>query len=481
MRHDVSERDRLLERRWRALLQERQALYNVDYSHQCLLERPSAIGRPFVCAPHFYGCGHCGQHHRCYLNPRECTALVEGDSSSMSCQYSGQLLPVLAPPTWVGNHRDQLIFEDCPTTCEEYLSAVPKMKMTRSAVPRSHERTVYSNSRIKVPRAARDKVEHHRERKHPVTVGEESLMQSFLSTVPCRPASEEALEVDVEVVVEEEEEEMEVEDKKQRYERVEEDYDACDIGRETGRVENESNEVYWDDYYSFLDYSGLYPVLPPQLPQKHLEMEIVEVAQPITLTEAIVEEVHQRTMLLVEHLFALNLLERKDHRLEKTGRRPLQTRLVQYFEPRIQRIVLLVYQTPEMQAQAEERRISASHICEALLLNLFLHSFSDEDQYGYRLEIWHMCHWLKEMAQNGVMDILFGEAPLHTLGEEKKKEENGRRWKKKRRRLKSSASLVGDLSRGRVKQSSETVKHALDHYKGNGLWLRHFIQGPEKS
>ena len=66
----MSERDRLLVRRWRAIMQEAEGLYNVDYSHQCLLERPSAIVRPFVCAPHFYGCRHCGQEHRCYLNPR---------------------------------------------------------------------------------------------------------------------------------------------------------------------------------------------------------------------------------------------------------------------------------------------------------------------------------------------------------------------------------------------------------------------------
>jgi len=494
MRHDVSERDRLLIRRWRAILQERQALYNVDYSHQCLLEQPSAIVRPFVCAPHFYGCIHCGQHHRCYLNPRDCVAVVDSDSASMSCQYSGQVLPVTAPATWVGNHNYQRDFEECPTTCEEYLAASNKRKRSRANY-KPRERLLYTNSRIKMPRGSREKVETHREKKHP----EEVQMNNFLSSIGCRTAGTIEAEGKTKTVVEEEmmEEETEETDRKTKYEKAEDDYDACDNGRYTEREQSETNEEYWDDYYSFLDESGLLlpPQTPPIIPMPPTEdvEEIPMVFNETLVNEKTEEEIHERTRVIVENLLNLHLQERKCNTAEEFSlltstdlsfihrddpgsllhrRRALQERLIHYFEERIKRIVLLVYNTPQMMTHPEERPPSTL-ICEALLLNLFHKAFSDEDQYGHRLEIWHVCHWLKEMGRKGIVGILYGEATLTTL-------ENGEKVKKNKKN-KRRKRLKTDLNRNKVKQTSETILHCLSHYKGCGFWLRHFIQGSDKS
>jgi hypothetical protein len=432
----MSERDRLLVRRWRAIMQEAEGLYNVDYSHQCLLERPSAIVRPFVCAPHFYGCRHCGQEHRCYLNPRECVAVVDGDAASMTCQYSGQVLPVTAPASWVGNHADQLIFEDSPGTCEQYLAAKEGVRYGL-VKGKGRERPLYTNMRVRVPRGRRESI--HKEKSH-VEVPKKCLSKEVAVVVP--------------TPVEEGETEMEVEDSD-----CEEGFTG-DLSGYTEQHQSQTNEAYWDEYYSFLERDGLVVRAPPSqtpcvvaMPMEK-EEERVEHFKYSILTEEALGELHEKTDLIVKSLLTLFLEDATT--LHKSERRTLQERLVAYFETRIRNILLLVLNAPPL-----VRPLTPTQVCEALLLSLFLEAYCDEDQYGNRIEVWHACPWLRRLGETGLIGLLCGEV--------------GRKTKKRKRR--EHYHCV----KARVKEAADTLKHCLSHYKGNGFWLRDFIHSTVRS
>jgi hypothetical protein len=293
--------------------------------------------------------------------------------------------------------------------------------------------------RVRVPRGRRETI--HKEKSH--AAPPKKCLSKEVAVVEALPVEEGDAET-----------EMEVEDSD-----CEEGF-IGDLSGYTEQHQGQTNEAYWDEYYGFLERDGLVVRAPlSQTPCEvtmpmEKEEERVEHFKKDLLTEEALRELHEKTDLIVKSLLTLFLEE--DTTLHKSERRALQERLVAYFETRIQNIMLLVLNAPPL-----PRPLSPTQLCEALLLSLFLEAYSDEDQYGNRIEVWHACPWLRRLGETGLIGLLCGEA--------------GRKSKKRKRR--EHYHCV----KARVKEAADTLKHCLSHYKGNGFWMRDFIHSTVRS
>ena len=478
-----SERDAMLEVRWRALLQARDGPINLALRHQCMLE--ACVVRPFVCAPHFYGCTRCGQSHLCYADVHGCLAATAPDGATLTCQYSGQVLDGRATPSFVGTHVDQLIADDnARTSCRQRVAAGDHDNQSRGLY-KPRRTLLYTNSRLALPpRVASEAAPRHRARAHP---DEAAQAQAFIAQLgaPPRPVlrvwhepASSAEESD------EQSSEEEAEEERGARGDADDEYDAWGAGRYEERAPPQSNAAYWDAEYAFLlecDLAELQAQDGEADTRPVERIDVLEQARTAPDAWALAEPVRARVAEAVRGLLELLVAPCPE-------RQALLARLQAHYGRYAENVAALVYRAPPMARLLEERRAaSAKHahaasivarhvtheyvagdaeateepgeavlparqLCEALLLQLLGAPYCDEDQWGNRIEIWHACPWLASLAP----DALYGEAVTGSNN--------------KRRRL-----TQAPCSRKRVKQAVACVHQCLDHYRGHALWLRHFI------
>ncbi len=519
-----NERDRLLVRRWRTLWEQHrlacgaseQEALEVNVHHQCMRAPPHErqIVRPFVCAPHFYGCLQCGQEHLCYGEARRCLACVEtrlGDGATLSCQYSGLVLDQLAPPSFAGTHSEQMLQDD---------NARPENALDRRMASDDHDERqqsrglykprrlmLYSNSRhcrpsrrdhdqedeVKEPhqRAARST---HREKLHPVLGDPDKLARQAVQRQKKRKATaadEGEADVEEAEATDTDDDEQEALDAEQQmlvegarhledWTHGESDYDAHGHGRYGARDPPLGNEAYWDDYYGFLlETATTSPQPRPDLAEEETEEEgpiIIdddgEVTRPLALQAAVLrglalpapvlQRIHQHCRCVLRHLGAGDHVDALHQR---------------YFPPVTAVVALVLKATTAETPEA---------LCEALLLQLFAAPYWTEDQLGHRLALWHACAWLQARDQSGAVAALFeptrGQRVDAASDDEDSEEERRLRRQRKRRAARRGATGRTPVDsaafcRRRVASAAAAVQACLAQHcrDGHALWLRHFI------
>jgi hypothetical protein len=516
----VSDRDRLLIERWLAMMERDSRLYNVDNHHQCFRGEPNQIVKPFpLIAPNFYGCRHCGQYHICYLQHRECAGLVDPLSNLLTCQYSGQSIPGTNRVAPIGTHEERVTFYDRPTTVEQYLKSDQKKTRFRF---RPRRKMMYTNIRMPTSRALEEgpetskkkkKKAAHKEKPHPMMCTtttkkkrpryEQSESSSCEesnqddddmpepASLPQDGSSEELEEMD---------EEMRSEDERdiRDYYTEESELRWDDTGQKHERPLH-SNTLFWNAYYSFL-----LPIVSEggggggggggdaQM----------EVAKPTfnhaLLSGEIREQIRVTTAQLVQEMLALQIATRKGLELTNGRRTSIVGPLVAHYSEIVERILTLVYQAPEMAVLVEQkmahaekysqslttarttvREIKLNKIeaddanlvactltippalaCEAVMLELLLHPFYDEDELGIQMEVWHSDAWLNALAGEGVIDQMFGGSAT-------------RRAKHKKRQKLGDGERI--YERGRVENVAANMLRCLSHYRGHPHWLKEVI------
>jgi hypothetical protein len=470
-----SERDRLLVAHWRSVWQAQHDTFVVDTRHQCMLQQPSQIVRPFVCAPHFYGCLTCGQEHLCYRDARRCLAFVcERDGATLTCQYSGQVLSARAPPTFVGTHSEKTIADDnARHPLERYLVDERDDHHQTYGRFRPRRPMLYSNSRVRVtPKseslpasvpASCSPAKNHREKPHPM------LTTPRPTTVKRKRARKTA--------VEEEKEEStttSVEEVDETDEQVREEDMLAEVAEECAAADYEEwdsvgahcyvtrdtpcpDAVYWDEYYHFLDEA-----VPPTTVEVLADREEMEIVSPSLSAELLTASVAEpdwwytpvpaslvhHTEKLVHRLLSLQTRTDVEH--------AVVTRVSSYFVARIQAISTVLTAVNAGVTLTEEQ------LCAALVLRLFGETYWDEDCHGHRIAIWHACAWHTQLEQCGAMSFLYGERVADTIDEDAARP---------RKRAKTTG-----LTRKRVEQWATHVRRALSqHCKGQPQWLRQFI------
>lgn len=527
-----SERDRMLVQLWHRRLQAYNGRYNIDRTHRCMHERPYQIVRPFVCAPHFYGCLACGQTHRCYADPHLCVTVVDPeDDTTVSCQFSGAVLAITAQSDFVGTQSEQDIANDnSGITCERYLA-----KDNQSGrIYRPRKPMLYSNIRVRVPRGTPE--QKHREKRHPSTSDMiEKQQQQQQQQDECESetsgddqhCSDDAEDGD--------------------HDNMDgEDDERCGIARYLDGTSAYTNEQYWDSRFSYLRELP-YP-LPPSDVAEFSEYQSPVSIEPTAqqpnhfdcalLDEQLQSELSDCVSRLLGQMLSLQFISSYE---SPTLFCSAKKQLVNFFLPRVQAIALLLYNSPVMVdlVVAKEKQLarhtasvttvsrsvrheyvsggdggkvavsvlSVAQICEALMLHLFTEDYCDEDQCGNRIIIWCRCQWLTHLVQCHVMEVLFGECQpsritVHTrppadVCDTGPAGENTRKRKmavvattappvtsKKMRRVETENGVLqldGQCTRKRVKQSVAIIRDCLTHYKGHALWLRHFILDRGKS
>lgn len=530
--YDKSERDRLLVMHWRSLWQQhREAVgaagagdgdaFTVNTRHQCMLRQPCEVVRPFVCAPHFYGCLQCGQEHLCYRDSRRCISLVsKSDGATLTCQYSGQVLDErAAPKSFVGTHSEQKIADDnARHPLARYLADGERGGNEYDEAHQSRgrfrqRRGCYTNSRITLHRRSREvttittteqasapllpvekavlksALKKHREKAHPMMQpvvsgggakrkrkrvieeqdedsggdGDEGKAEAEAEADDAAADEEVQLQDMLDEIVEEEED-GEGQHLASYWDDHYDDYDDS-VGAYGARDSVRSEQAYWDDYYRFLDS------VPPYVADigcnQVEEMDVM--VTPMASSESYSwwwwcapappsGSLVSAVQQLVEQLLRLQTRD--------AVARELVARVSSYYVARVSAVQhLLARVAGTTTASSSVSRLTDDQLCATLLLRLFGETYWAEDGLGNRIAIWHACPWYAQLEESGVIAVVYGERSSWAIADDM---EDGPRKRPK----------MATLTRKRIEQWATLVKRALsEHYAGQPQWLRQVILG----